>query len=291
MNKELEIKVYGKLNLGLDVLGVLENGYHEVCMIMQTVDLYDTLKIERVEEAGIQIQTDSENIPCDSHNLAYKAAALMFETYKITGGIKIEIKKRIPVAAGMAGGSADCAGVLRGINQLFDLSLSTEQLEKIGVKLGADVPYCISGGTVLAEGIGEKLTSISQPPECFIVLAKPNMDISTKYVYEHLKLEKIEHPDIIGLCQAIEQQDIFSMCKKMGNVLESVTGVEYPEIGRIENIMRAGGALCAMMSGSGPTVFGVFLQKDIAENVAQKIKDMNVTQEVFTTCFIKPGKE
>lgn len=286
MRQELVLKAHGKINLGLDVIRRLENGYHEVRMIMQSVALADIVTIKRLLEDEIVLETDRRSLPCDKRNLAYQAAKLIKEKYAIREGVEIFLEKHIPVAAGMAGGSADCAAVLKGMNELFCLGLSLEELQKIGVKLGADVPYCLLGGCALSEGIGEILTKIKTPPDCVLLLAKPNIDVSTKYVYENLKLAELErHPDIDGMIRDIEAGDLEGLCEKMENVLESVTGKEYPVIGEIEKTMKEKGALSAIMSGSGPTVFGIFREKKAAENAMSEIRKKALAQEVFCSHF------
>ncbi len=286
MGQELVFKAYGKINLGLDVVRRLENGYHEVRMIMQSVKLADIVTIKQISEDKIVVRTDQENLPCDERNLAYKAAKLMKEKYSVQDGVEIFLEKHIPMAAGMAGGSADCAAVLKGMNELFGLGLTLEDMQKTGVKLGADVPYCLMGGCALSEGIGEVLTALKAPPACTVLLAKPDIDVSTKYVYEHLKLDTLErHPDIDGMMQDIEEGNLEKLCGKLENVLESVTGKEYPVIGEIEKIMKDAGAPAAVMSGSGPTVFGIFKGTKAAETAMAGIRERNLAKEVFLSAF------
>lgn len=293
--KEISLKAYGKINLGLDVLGTLPNGYHEVRMIMQSVGIHDTVSVRYTTVPGITVLTDSGSIPCDEHNLAYRAAVAMMREHGFSvpqgQGLEISIAKRIPVAAGMAGGSADCAAVLHALNILGALHLSATQLAETGVKLGADVPYCLSGGTMLSEGIGEILTRLDPPPQCHVVLAKPSDSVSTRYVYEHLQLELVKHPDIPGMLRDLQEHNLTGLCGKMGNVLESVTGPLVPVIGQIETVMREHGALAAMMSGSGPTVFGLFTDREKAAAAAEAIQGQELTQEVFLTELTDPGKE
>lgn len=286
MGQELILKAYGKINLGLDVVRRLENGYHEVRMIMQSVELADVLMMKRLSEDRIVIRTDKMGLPCDERNLAFRAARLMKEKYAIGDGVEIFLEKHIPVAAGMAGGSADCAAVLKGMNELFELGLSLKQLQVEGVKLGADVPYCLMGGCALSEGIGEVLTKLMEPPACVLLLAKPDIDVSTKHVYESLKLDTLEvHPDIDGMIQDIEAGNLEELCGKLENVLEGVTGKEYPIIGEIEKIMKEAGALQAIMSGSGPTVFGIFTESEAARKAMDVIKEKSLANEVFLSNF------
>ena len=298
----VEIKAYAKINLGLDVLGRLPNGYHEVRMIMQTVGIYDTLVLKKREQ-GIAFQVsmpedggnppaEAGEVPDNEDNLAYKAAKLIKETYGIEAGVDISLIKRIPVAAGMAGGSTDAAAVLKGMNILFELGLSEETLRELGLKLGADVPYCISGGTALAEGIGEKLIALNDAPDCFLLAAKPDISVSTKYVYENLKLEVLKRrPDIDGMIAAIGDGSLDGILDCMENVLQSVTEVKYPVIGQLKRRMEGAGAAKAMMSGSGPTVFGIFKEEDKARAAYEEVRGTKLAKQLFLTGFINPAKE
>ena len=281
---KLELKALGKINLGLDVLGRRDNGYHDVRMVMQTVYLYDQIKIERTKEPGIQLSTNLFYLPVNENNLAYQAANLLMEEFQISEGVKITLDKHIPVAAGMAGGSSNAAAVLFGINQMFSLGLSQKELMERGVTLGADVPYCIMRGTVLAEGIGEILTPLPDMPKCYVLIAKPPISVSTKMVYEKLDAHEIqEHPDIDGILHGLENQDLQQIASCMGNVLEKVTIEEYPVIEEIKSVMKDNGALNAMMSGSGPTVFGIYDDKQQAKNAASKIKELQLAKQVYVT--------
>lgn len=281
---KLELKALGKINLGLDVLGRRDNGYHDVRMVMQTVYLYDQIKIERTKEPGIQLSTNLFYLPVNENNLAYQAANLLMEEFQISEGVKITLDKHIPVAAGMAGGSSNAATVLFGINQMFSLGLSQKELMERGVTLGADVPYCIMRGTVLAEGIGEILTPLPDMPKCYILIAKPPISVSTKMVYEKLDAHEIqEHPDIDEILHGLENQDLQQIASCMGNVLEKVTIEEYPVIEEIKSVMKDNGALNAMMSGSGPTVFGIYDDKQRAKNAASKIKELQLAKQVYVT--------
>ena len=283
--ESIMMEAYAKVNLGLDVVRRLENGYHEVRMVMQTVGLHDTLRLEKTKE-GIALFTDSSEAPGDEHNLAYKAARIMKERYDIAGGIAIHLQKRIPVAAGMAGGSTDAAAVLKGMNALFALGLSEQELCDVGVRLGADVPYCIIGGTALAEGIGEKLTVLPEAPDCCVLTAKPPISVSTKYVYENLRLSEIErHPDIDGMVSAVRAHNLSGILSRMENVLEHVTEKKYPVITRIKCIMEENGAKKALMSGSGPTVFGIYGSSKEAEKAAEKLSEAAPDAQVFVTAF------
>jgi len=282
---EYKTKAYAKINLGLDVIGRLENGYHEVKMVMQTVGIFDELSFEKAE-SGIVITTDSGELPTDENNLIYKAAKLMMETYGITEGVRIHLEKQIPIAAGMAGGSTDAAATMKGINKLFALNRPLKELSDLGVKIGADVPYCVIGGTALAEGIGEKLTPLPAAPECYLLVAKPDINVSTKYVYEHLDAEGVaEHPDIDEMVKAIEEGNLQGILERMGNVLETVTVKAHPIIDIIKSRMKELGAVEAMMSGSGPTVFGVFVDETKAWEAYEQLKEEQLAKQIFVTEF------
>lgn len=290
MNR-LELNAYAKVNLGLDVLRRREDGYHELRMIMQTVDLYDTLTLEKTEESGIFMTCNVEGLPCDERNLVYKSAKLMFDTYGLPGGIRMHLEKRIPMAAGMAGGSTDAAAVFNGINELYELGASKERLCELGVKIGADVPYCIVGGTALSEGIGEVLTQLPNVPDCIVLIAKPDFDVSTKYVYENLHANSLTyHPDIDAQVAAIRAGDLAGVIKVMDNVLETVTEKKYTEITTIKKVMEEHGAMRAMMSGSGPTVFGLYEDADKAKEAAEAIREAGLAQQVFVSSFYHPKK-
>lgn len=282
---EYRIKAYAKINLGLDVVRRLENGYHEVKMVMQTVGIYDVLDFERTD-GGIVITTDSGELPTDENNLIYKAAKLMMETYPISEGVKIHLEKHIPIAAGMAGGSTDAAATLKGMNRLFDLGCTLKDLMELGVKIGADVPYCVMGGTALAEGIGEKLTPLAPAPDCYVLVAKPDINVSTKYVYEHLDAQEIvKHPDIDGMVEAIAEESLQGILDRMENVLETVTVSAYPVIQTIKDRMKELGAINSLMSGSGPTVFGIFVEKDMARRAYDKLEEEQLAKQIFLTEF------
>lgn len=279
---KMELKALGKINLGLDVLGKREDGYHEVRMVMQTLYLYDDVTLIRSSQPGITLSTNLSFLPCDENNIAWKAARLLMEEFQITDGMRIILDKHIPVAAGMAGGSADAAAVLFGMNRMFSLGLDLQGLMDRGVKLGADVPYCIMRGTVLAEGIGEKLTPLPPLPRCQILIARPAINVSTKTVYELLDAKEIaEHPDIDGILAGLETQDLGKVAASMGNVLENVTIGLYPVIEEIKKQMKEAGALGAMMSGSGPTVFGLFQDRRRARAAAQKVKARGLARQVY----------
>ena len=285
--KEMFLRAHGKVNLGLDVVRRREDGYHEVRMIMQTVSLSDRIRLESRKEPGILLTLGkNSHLPCDASNLAYRAADLLMKEFEIREGLLIELEKHIPVAAGMAGGSADAATVLYGVNRLFDLGLSLKELQERGVKLGADIPYCLMRGCALAEGIGEKLTRLPPPPSCIVLLAKPPIGVSTKWVYQNLDLGKVQsHPPIDRQIEAIKNGDLKELAECMENVLESVTIPAHPEIGRIRDVMKEEGALNAMMSGSGPTVFGLFKTLEEAEKCRDKIREEGLAREIHVTSF------
>ena len=266
MAQPLELKAYAKVNLGIDVIGKRPDGYHEVRMIMQTVKLYDRITMEKNDSGNIILSTNLPYLPVNEKNLVYRAIDMIRNAYGITDGVTASIVKRIPIAAGMAGGSSDAAAAFVGMNQLFHLGITQQELMDYGVKLGADIPYCIMRGTALSEGIGEILTPLPPIPNCWFLIVKPTFSMSTKFVYENLYLDEIAvHPDIDGMKEALYQRDLIGVTDRMENVLEQVTKKHYPAIGEIKDIMRKEGALNALMSGSGSTVFGIFKSKETAE--------------------------
>lgn len=282
MSDTLQLKAYAKINLGLDVVRKREDGYHEVRMIMQTVKLFDKLTFRLIDEDEIRIRTNLGFLAVDENNLVYKAVKLLKDTYGVNKGMDIDLFKVIPVAAGMAGGSTDCATALFGAARLFDLHLSKKELMELGVKLGADVPYCVMRGTALSEGIGEVLTPLPPIPDCTILIAKPPISVSTRFVYEHLdSKDGYEHPDIDGMISSIKDGDLKGIADKLGNVLETVTIPEYPVIEEIKNYMKEQGALNAMMSGSGPTVFGIFEDEEKAAYAKKELLDSKLAGHAF----------
>lgn len=282
MRDTAQLKSLAKINLGLDVIGRRENGYHDVRMVMQTIYLYDDVTVKKTEEPGIVVKTNLSYLPVNEDNIAYKAAKMLIDEFGIEQGVEITLNKHIPVAAGLAGGSSNAAAVLVGMNRIFDLKLSQKDMMERGVKLGADVPYCVMRGTVLAEGIGEVLTPLPPMPKCYILIAKPGINVSTKVVYEKLDSKPIEnHPDIDAIIEGLEQSDVYKVAESLGNVLEAVTIEDYPIIEDIKDAMKEAGALNAMMSGSGPTVFGIFDDKKIAKEAKEKIKAMGIAKQVY----------
>ncbi len=279
-------KAYAKINIGLDVLRRRSDGYHEVRMIMQTVDLCDDLLFEKTQQPGIVLKTNNDELPVNGDNLICKAAALLFRERGIKEGVKITLTKRIPIAAGMAGGSSDAAATMRGLNELFGMGYSTRELQALGVTLGADIPYCLVGGTMLSEGIGEILTPLPAPPVCHLVVAKPDINVSTGFVYGNLHADTLtEHPDIEGMIEALKTGSLQGITDRLGNVLETVTVKEYPVIEELKELLWSKGAENALMSGSGPTVFGIFVNREEAEKAASAIKEQGLAGQIYVTGF------
>lgn len=284
MANVIHLKALAKINLGLDVIGTREDGYHLVRMIMQTIDLFDWVTVRKSQKEGISLKTNLNFLPTDEHNIAYQAAELLKKDFPQIGGVEMHIHKCIPVAAGMAGGSTDAAAVLYGMNRLYHLELSVQRLMEYGLKLGADVPYCLLRGTALAEGIGEKLTRLAPMPDCYILIAKPPVSVSTKLVYQSLDaLEEPPHPPIDAQIRDLEAQDLTALAQHMGNVLEGVTVPMHPEISQIKAMMEEKGAIAAMMSGSGPTVFGIFSEEEKAYEAKAQIRGSGLARQVYVT--------
>lgn len=280
----MRLKALAKINLGLDVLGKRDDGYHEVRMVMQTIQMYDIINIYKSPKPGIRLQTNLPYIPTDERNLVYKAANLLMEEFGIKCGLQVNLEKFIPVSAGMAGGSSDAAATFIAVNRLFHLELSKRELMKRSLAIGADVPYCIMRGTALAEGIGEKLTPLPPVPGCYVLIGKPSVNVSTRQAYESLRLSEIpHHPDIYGLVQAIRNYDLDAMLPHMENVFEPGIIKEYPVIGKIKDLMLESGAIHAMMTGSGPTVFGIFRSRAAAGRAANILRKSQLARTVFTT--------
>ena len=281
----MRLRALAKINLGLDVVGKRADGYHEVRMIMQTIQMYDVLEIEKKAEPGITLTTNIPYVPTDERNLVYKAAKMLMDEFHIEEGLTMNLEKFIPVAAGMAGGSSDAAAAFVGVNRIFGLGLSEEDLMKRAVKVGADVPYCVMRGTALAEGIGEKLTRLPRVPQCYVLVGKPGVNVSTKTAYENLKLDDpaVVHPDIAGMVTAIREGDLDGMISRMGNVFEPGIIGKYPVIQEIKDLMENHGARKAMMSGSGPTVFGIFDSREKMEQAAAVLRESKLAKTVFAT--------
>lgn len=279
----MRLRAMAKINLGLDVIGKREDGYHEVRMIMQTVKMYDLLEIRKKQTPGISLSTNLPYVPSDERNLVYKAAKLLMDEFHVEEGLSMKLTKYIPVAAGMAGGSSDAAAAFVGVNRLFRLGLSQEELMERAVQVGADVPYCVMRGTALAEGIGEKLTPLPPMPESFVLIGKPGINVSTKTAYENLRLDSIKfRPDIDGMIGDIRNGDLYAMTEKMQNVFEPGIMGKYPVVGQIRDLMEERGALKAMMSGSGPTVFGIFEDRDKLNAAAAALKKSGLAKTVFS---------
>lgn len=280
----MRLRALAKINLGLDIIGKRDDGYHEVRMIMQTIQMYDVLKIQKKDTPGITLKTNLPYIPTDEGNLVYKAAKLLMDEFQVEEGLFMNLEKSIPVAAGMAGGSSDAAAAFVGVNKLFNLGLTEQQLMERAVKVGADVPYCIMRGTALAEGIGEKLTRLPGVPHMYVLIGKPAVNVSTKVAYGNLNLPAIKnHPDIDGMVSDIKNGDLYSMISKMGNVFEPGIIGKYPVIQNIKDLMEENGALKAMMSGSGPTVFGIFDDKEKMQKAAAVLRRSTLAKTVFAT--------
>lgn len=280
------IRAYAKINLGLDVVRRLPNGYHQVKMVMQSVGIYDELTLEKTD-GGIHITTDCGELPTDENNLIYKAARLLREACHIREGVRIHLSKSIPIAAGMAGGSTDAAAAMKGMNRLFGLGIPDGELMRMSVPVGADVPYCILGGTALAEGIGEKLTPLPPAPPCFVLVAKPDISVSTKYVYQHLDAAGIpSHPDIDGMVEAIKSGSLRGISERMENVLERVTIPAHPVIRTLKERLLELGAENSLMSGSGPTVFGIFTEEARAARALEQLKSDDTVKQLFLTTFV-----
>ena len=291
----MQLRAFAKINLGLDVIRKREDGYHEVRMIMQTIQMYDLLKMDKQKDQkvqGIHLTTNLPYVPCDERNLVYKAAKMLMDEFHIDQGLTMDLRKFIPVSAGMAGGSSDAAAAMVGVNRLFGLKLTAKQLMKRGVSIGADVPYCIMRGTALAEGIGEILTPLLPIPSCYILIGKPGVNVSTKIAYDNLNLREIKcHPQIDHLMEAIKAGDLKSMAGFMENVFEPGMIREYPIIEKIKNLMLEQGALNSLMSGSGPTVFGVFDNRQKLEKAALCLRDSHLAKTVFATKVFNVGRK
>ncbi len=283
---KIQLKALAKINLGLDVLRRREDGYHEVKMIMQTISLCDELELRRTRQPGIQVRTNLPYLPTNENNLVYKAAKLLQDEFGMKEGVSIQLRKKIPVAAGMAGGSSDAAAVLWGMNRMYGFGLSRTALMERGVKLGADVPYCILRGTALAEGIGERLTALPPMPKCYLLIVKPGISVSTRFVYENLHANELrpeQHPDVDAMVQALKRKDLKALASGMGNILELVTVPAYPVIEEIRQCILKAGACGALMSGSGPTVFGIFDTQAKARKAVQAVRAAQLARQIYLT--------
>ena len=287
----IQLKSRAKINLSIDVVGKREDGSSLVEMIMQSIDLHDIIKIKELDNNKIIIKSNSSNMPLDKRNIAYKAAVLIKKEFNINKGLEIYIEKHIPIAAGLAGGSSNAAAILVGLNKLWDLNLTDEELQNLGLRLGSDVPFCISGRPALAQNIGEKLTYIKGlPDETNIVVCKPNLFVSTKEVYQNLNMAIVDtRPNTKLLLQKLEEEDIETVSKNMVNVLESVTSKKYKVINEIESIIMDFNALGTLMSGSGPTVFGIFKSEEDA--LKCKVEVLKSYKQVYFTKNSDKGAE
>lgn len=287
---QVKVKAYAKINLMLDIINRRTDGYHDLFMIMQSVGIYDTVTVTENRSKAISLSCDAEGIPLDESNIAWKAAQAFFDfTKKKNKGIHIDIVKRIPHAAGLAGGSADGAAVITALNRLYKTDFGESELCAIGVKIGADVPFCLTGGTLLAQGIGDKLSRVKPLRRCYIVLAKPDFSVNTGYAYKQFDLYgKVHTPDKLGMLQAVQSRDLNAVCEKMENVFEQF--IEVPKRIEIKETMKSNNAVGYCMSGSGPTVFGIFADKESAQNAASAlspiVKDVLVCSPVSSGCKI-----
>lgn len=282
--REVKCIAHAKINLGLDVVRKREDGYHDLRMVMETIGLHDKLQLKKIRKQDVLMKTNLPYLPTDDRNLVVQIIQHIRDTYQIKEGVFADLYKVIPVGAGLAGGSADAAQTIIGMNKLFDLGMSLEEMLKIGVKYGADIPYCIRGGAMLAEGIGDLLTPIEQPTVIPLVVVKPKVSVSTPYVFTNLKAEAIEdHPDIDGLITALGQGDIQGVARKMGNVLEEVTFKGYPQVAQVKEAVKETGAIGAMMSGSGSAVFGIYKDKEAAFKASRLLSKHPLVRNAFAT--------
>lgn len=288
---QIKLNARAKINITLDVIRKREDGYHDLSMIMQTINLCDNITITTTDNNNIELTSNFSWLPCDERNLIYKAAALMKEKYSIKKGLKIHLTKNIPVAAGMAGGSSDCAATLIGIRNLFKIKADDSELMKLGKTLGADVPYCILRGTALAEGIGEKLTQLPPFPDSIVLIAKPPINVSTATVFGNFNINNVEkHPDNNKMIELIKNKDLNGICENMCNVLESVTIKNYPIIADIKKAMLDNGAIGSLMSGSGPTVFGFYENYEKALSALKSIRSLYKLKEIYITTIFNTSK-
>lgn len=290
MNTPIRLDAHAKINIGLDVTGRRENGYHDVRMIMQTLSLCDTLVMERIPEDTILLSCSDPELPVDDTNLIIMAVKAIKEKFQIKEGAAVHVIKRIPIAAGMAGGSADAAAALKGMSLLFGLDLNGDALCATGVRLGADIPYCLMEGTALSEGIGEILTPLPPMPHCRVLIVKPPFPVSTQSVYERLDLirEPI-HPDIDGIIRGLTQNRLESIVPLLGNILESVTIAAHPIIREFRELLMSLGALGSLMCGSGPSVFGLFTDPDAMKQAALSLHSKYPDLRIIETDLYNPN--
>ncbi|MET1250458.1 4-(cytidine 5'-diphospho)-2-C-methyl-D-erythritol kinase [Sporolactobacillus sp. STCC-11] len=279
-------KAPAKINLSLDVLGKRSDGYHEVKMVMTSIDLADRVECGDLSENRILVRTSAPYVPEDERNFAYQAAQCIRETYRINRGVEIMIKKNIPVAAGLAGGSTDAAATIRALDKLWGIGMSYEEMLEIAAKIGSDVAFCIKGGTALATGRGEKITPLSSLPPCWVVLVKPTVSISTAQIYKELDSQPIMHPDVEAMMRAIEEEDFQKICRLLGNSLESVTMKKVADIAKIKEQMKGIGAEGILMSGSGPTVFALTQHESRMQRLMNGMR--GYCSQVFAVRLCKP---
>ncbi|WP_368653549.1 4-(cytidine 5'-diphospho)-2-C-methyl-D-erythritol kinase [Ornithinibacillus sp. 4-3] len=265
-------KAPAKINLSLDILGKRQDGFHDVEMIMTTIDLSDRVELHLLEKDTIKVSLESRFVPNDERNLAYQAANLLKKEYQVSQGVFIKIDKSIPVSAGLAGGSSDAAAVLRGLNKLWNLNISTEKLMQLGLCIGSDVPFCVYNGTALVTGRGEQVIPLPAPPSCWVILAKPNIGVSSKTIFHQINVEELWHPNTQRMVDALSAGDFAEMCEAMGNALESITFYNYPEVARIKEKMKKSGAYNVLMSGSGPTIYGLVEHEGQAQRVYNSMR-------------------
>ena len=292
MVNQMRTRARAKINLALDITGTREDGYHDVRMIMQTLRLYDDIYLMKIPEPEIRITTNFRHVPTNQMNLAYRAAEILFQEYHLPGGIAIDLNKRSPSAAGLAGGSADAASVLFAISRMYDIPLSRSMLMQRGLQIGADVPFCLMRGTALAEGIGEKLTRLSAAPHYYVLLVTPPFGVSTRKVYTELDelKEPLRHPDVDAMIREIEEPK-GNLPKLLGNCLEQVTIPMHPVIADIKQDMLTLGACASMMSGSGPTVFGLFEDFETMKAAYDTLRAHRIPGRINYTEFYDPAAD
>ena len=290
----MEIKAYAKINLGLDVTGRRPDGYHLINTVMQTIDLADTVKVIEVSpEEGIVIECGDPQVPADERNLAYKAAGLVMEAHGIDKGVRISIDKQIPVAAGLAGGSSDAAAVILGMNEMFGLDMSLEDMDRIALKIGADVPFCLRTGTWLAGGIGEELTQLDDAPDAYVLIVNDGFEISAKEAYTALDgMKECAHPDIDRIIKAISEGDLAALAGGLGNILEPAVEPLYPSVSDLKNKLLQTGATGALMSGSGPTVFGLYGNRETVDKALKLLREdpAHPRRRSLITRFVRPAE-
>lgn len=290
-NNRLTIEARAKINLALDVLHKRDDGYHEVQMVMQTIALADRISLNEADQ-GISVSTNIAGLDCGPSNLAFRAAALLRDKYNVDRGVNIILDKKIPMAAGLAGGSADAAAVLKGLNELWNLGINIDELKILGATLGSDVPFCLTGGTMLATGRGERLDKLPPLPHCWVVLAKPPISLSTAWVYGRYNPGNVSfHPDIKGMLDCLAKQNLQGVAARLGNVLESVSTAAYPIIAELKKWMQEYGAMASLMSGSGPTVFALAAQEGTARRIAGAMENWADSQIIVTETVNSLGGE